>query len=106
MKFFLTFGVTAVAVAAIFFGGWLAARHSNRATPKPPVLKTWVHTYGCPGPTNANPLGTQDLVLVYSDGSIQATRINRMTDAQLEALTKFVGEIKGTVIMYECGTSS
>ena len=104
MKYILAF---AFGVTAMVFGGWLGSRHPTpRAVATVPVLKTWVHTYGCPGPTNANPLGTQDLVLVYSDGSIQATRINRMTDAQLEALTKFVGEIKGTVIMYECGTSS
>jgi len=102
MKYFLVF---AFGVTTMVLGGWLGS-YQHPPHKQPVVLKTWVHTYGCPGPTNANPLGTQDLVLVYSDGSIQATRINRMTDAQLEALTKFVGEIKGTVIMYECGTSS
>ena len=64
-----------------------------------PVLKTWVHTFGCPR-------GHSDVVLVFVDGSVSHLVVDKLSDEEKAALSSFIGETTGINIKYECGTSA
>jgi hypothetical protein len=64
-----------------------------------PTLKTWVHIFGCPRPRN-------DVVLIFVDGTQAHIVVDKLSDDEKAALSKFVGETTGLNIKYECGTSA
>ncbi len=73
--------------------------------PTKPVLKTWVHIFGCPSSTRDH-LGPQNVILVFSNGGIVILRIDKATDGQREELRKYIGDLDGQNIVYQCGTQS
>lgn len=94
-----------------FLGGILAVALSVQACTKKPdpipatVLTGWVHFFGCPPSTKAL-LGPQHVVLIFSDGTSKVLRLDTATDEQWASLSALVGEMKGTIVVYQCNSSA
>jgi hypothetical protein len=89
MKHFL------VIVACLAF--WVGV-HADAPTPK--HITTWSIVIGCPAILGHDvPRG---ITLVFSDGTIETVTSDTMDRATKVAITKAVGDVKGTIIHFPC----
>ncbi len=96
----------AVACLAIWcLGGWLVYSFSAEpAEPAKPAIKGWIHVFGCPRASQEDDTNN-DIILMFSDGTIAHLKQHKLTDDQKTALSLML-TMNGLNLIYNCGTQS